>query len=181
MNTNNDPNNIQKSYTSNSNKNTFVKNDGTKDGAVKVWQSGYILADKRKENNNNSGRFRSDPWWMRDEEKNNPRIKPLYKPWWRTNIQQSNNNINNSWKVNDLRQEMLKRGFKADGLLKADLIQKLNESNKLYSLLDDNYTLPVFIPIPKHEINQCYPEVYEGSIENMEKLRLKINSVTAPE
>ena len=46
------------------------------------WKSGYVLVNDRK-----NDRLRNDPWWMREEEKNNPRMLPEYKPFWRINRQ----------------------------------------------------------------------------------------------
>lgn len=39
------------------------------------WKSGKLFTRTPKSR-------RIDPWWMRDEEKNNPRMLPLYRPWW---------------------------------------------------------------------------------------------------
>ena len=46
------------------------------------WKSGYVIVNDRK-----NDRLRNDPWWMREEEKNNPRMLPEYMPFWRINRQ----------------------------------------------------------------------------------------------
>lgn len=157
-----------------------IAGDGSIDGEVipRVWQSGYILSDKRKENN--GGRFRNDPWWMRDEEKNNPRIRARYSPWW---IQSSVDStevttFSNSWKVADLRKEAKQRGMPTDES-KAELIIRLNGSASKYRLTDDNFTAPTFTSVPTTEANTCYPEVYEGGLQQVEQLRVKANLITA--
>ena len=72
------------------------------------WQSGRMFNDRRGGRGGRGGRRRSDPWWMREEEGNNPRILEPYQPWWLRNggihIDQS------SLKVADLREELLLRG-----------------------------------------------------------------------
>lgn len=155
-------------------------NDKPIDGEVlpRVWQSGYILSDKRKENN--GGRFRNDPWWMRDEEKNNPRIRARYSPWWLqppASITEVTT-FSNSWKVADLRKEAKQRGMPTDES-KAELIIRLNGSASKYRLTDDNFTAPTFTSVPTTEANSCYPEVYEGGLQQVEQLRVKANLITA--
>ena len=150
------------------------------DGEVlpRVWQSGYILSDKRKENN--GGRFRNDPWWMRDEEKNNPRIRARYSPWWLRSSANSTEfaTFSKSWKVADLRKEAKLRGIPADES-KAELIIRLNSLASKYRLTDDNFTAPTFTSVPTTEANSCYPEVYEGGLQQVEQLRVKANLITA--
>ena len=56
--------------------------------AAQVWNSDYILSNRNNRRNSVGDRFaqvrrRNEPWWMRDEERNNPRILPPYEPWWR--------------------------------------------------------------------------------------------------
>lgn len=53
-----------------------------KDSMRNKWKSGYVIVNDRK-----NDRLRNDPWWMREEEKNNPRMLPEYKPFWRINRQ----------------------------------------------------------------------------------------------
>lgn len=57
------------------------RSSGDKDDNMrKQWKSGYTLVNDK--DRSNSRRLRNDPWWMREEEKNNPRILPEYKPSW---------------------------------------------------------------------------------------------------
>jgi len=160
---------------------TYIVDDGPADNEVlpRVWQSGYILSDKRKENN--GGRFRNDPWWMRDEERNNPRIRVRYSPWWLPSSVNSTaaTVFSNSWKVADLRKEAKQRGLPTDES-KAELIVLLNGSSSKYRLTDDNFTAPIFTSVPETETNSCYPEVYEGGLQQVEELRVKANLITAP-
>ena len=49
-----------------------------------TWKSGYNLVNDRGNGRSNNRRLRNDPWWMQEEEKNNPRMLPEYKPTWKT-------------------------------------------------------------------------------------------------
>lgn len=66
----------------------------------------------------------------RDEEKNNPRIRPPYTPWWALGPPADMS----GWKVAELRVEAEKRGLPHDGLKKGDLVEQLAKLNALYSL-----------------------------------------------
>jgi hypothetical protein len=132
------------------------------------------LADKRNANSNGGNRKRNDPWWMREEERNNPRIFSPYKPYWL-----EAGSVDGSWKVADLREEAEKRGLDASGL-KADLISRINVCVDKFSLSDDAFTVPIFVPVPDSELTRCYPEIYEGGMENVQVLIDKVNSITAP-
>ena len=94
-------------------------NSNKNDGAPKrkVWNNARNTRPQRRNRNN-------DPWWMRDEESNNPRILPKYKPWWfDLNLQ----NVDDSWKVPDLKIEAERRcieGYKS--MKKAELIAALS-------------------------------------------------------
>ena len=65
----------------------------------------------------------------RDEEKENPRIRPSYRPWWL-----SIPRISPDWKVAELRDEMERRQLAHSGMKKAELLAALANSTKLYSL-----------------------------------------------
>ena len=124
---------------------------------IKVWQTGKIF------NNNLAPRRRNDPWWMRDEEKNNPKLLPEYKPWWLD----SNQLVDESWKVNDLKAEANRRGIaEINGLKKAELIQLLLVSTQANSLTDDNFTNPSYYKSDKVKPT-CYPDVYESNYEQI--------------
>ncbi|KAJ1410924.1 hypothetical protein B484DRAFT_402786 [Ochromonadaceae sp. CCMP2298] len=133
----------------------------TSNPGEKAWQSGYIL---NKRNDNSGRRTRNDPWWMREEERNNPRIFPPYQPWWL-----EARPVESSWKVADLREVAGKRGLDSTGL-KADLIERINLSVASFSLSDDAFTVPIFVPVPDSELTRCYPEVYEGGLEAVQVL-----------
>eukprot|EP00600_Ochromonadales_sp_CCMP1393_P002308 CAMPEP_0174981358 /NCGR_PEP_ID=MMETSP0004_2-20121128/15844_1 /TAXON_ID=420556 /ORGANISM="Ochromonas sp., Strain CCMP1393" /LENGTH=197 /DNA_ID=CAMNT_0016233091 /DNA_START=79 /DNA_END=672 /DNA_ORIENTATION=- len=134
------------------------------------WKSDYIVSNKRQ----NYTRRRNDPWWMRDEEKNNPRIFPPYAPKWL----EKGNIVDDKWKAADLRAEAEKKGLDSKGL-KADLIDRINASANKYSLSDDNFTAPEFIPVPAAELCSCFPEVYEGGDQQMCSLRDKIRQMSS--
>jgi hypothetical protein len=129
----------------------------------KNWRSGYI------KHTNHNRRRSNDPWWMHDDEKNNPRFLPPYSPWWSTN----NTIVTNAWKINELRSETKTRGISSAGL-KAELIHRLVESSKKYDLSDDNFTTPNYISAEAQQLHTCYPEVYEGGEENIQKFKLQI-------
>lgn len=69
-------------------------------------------------------------YFSRDEEKNNPRVLPRYLPWWLTN----SGEVDETLKVVELRGLADQIGIDHNGLKKADLLNLLRESVKLYSL-----------------------------------------------
>lgn len=121
----------------------------------KEWKSGYIFNNNSK--NGPPRRMRNDPWWMRDEEKNNPRMLPEYKPWW----VDTNTIVNDTWKVADLRKEAERRGIDPLGK-KNELIERLVESSKTYSLTDDNFFNPIFTESNNDKLisRNCFPQTY---------------------
>lgn len=132
---------------------------GFRDALNDQWQSGNNVF---KNKNNKRGGRRNDPWWMRDEEKNNPRILPIYKPWWLVN----NVMVDSSWKVADLREEAIRRGItkeEAGALKKGELVETLQDISRKYTLSSDAFTEPLFSEIPATEARpSCYPTTYEG-------------------
>lgn len=141
----------------------------TDDKLVRDWKSGSTFRQPRSR--------RNDPWWMREEEKTNPRILPIYKPWWLDNVL-----VNNSWKVADLRKEAARRGMEQDisKMKKAELIELLSKSSMEYDLSDRGFRAPVFQKFQQSELPPCYPEVYEGGAANVEKLRAMSLNAAAP-
>ena len=119
------------------------------------WESGKVFTEGRRRS-----RERSLPWWMSDEERNHPRILPHYKPWWL----EHNCEVNDSWKVADLRLEAERRGLSTSGL-KKDLIERINISFQQYSISDENFTTPNIIPASADDyVYPCYPQAYEAEL-----------------
>ena len=149
------------------NSNSAVPNRGTAPtwqkrpevgSAQRTWRSGDVLVPKNLPDNPN-GKRRNDPWWMRDDEKNNPRILPVHKPWWRESYEK----VDSTWTIADLKAEAVRRGIAVRGL-KNKILAQLVEQEHRYSLMDDNFTPPVFIPLSGTERNSCYPDVYESGV-----------------
>lgn len=145
--------------------NNLIPNRGTQtswqkrndvSSAQRTWRSGDALVPKNLPENPN-GRRRNDPWWMRDDEKNNPRILPRHNPWWCEHYK----NVDLSWKVAELKAEAVRRGITAKGI-KSDIIAQLQEQERRYSMSDENFTPAVFIAKSEKELNKCYPDVYES-------------------
>jgi hypothetical protein len=132
---------------------------GFRDALSDQWQSGNNVF---KNKNNRRGGRRNDPWWMRDEEKNNPRVLPVYKPWWLVN----NVMVDTSWKVADLREEAIRRGItkeEANDLKKDKLVEMLQDLTQKYRLSSDTFTEPLFSAIPETAARpSCFPTTYEG-------------------
>lgn len=118
------------------------------------WKSGQkVFIDSNRQQN---ARKSKEPWWLSDQEKNNPFILPKYTAWWL----EKNFEVDESWKVSDLQTEAKRRGLVVRGLKKAELIQIINLSYRRYSLTDDNFTTPRYVPVNSNAY-RCYPEVYE--------------------
>jgi hypothetical protein len=147
----------------------------------KSWKSGSVLlsssstkirgADAKNSKSVNRRR-RNDPWWMSEAESKNPRILPPYKPWWMES--QSTVAVDETWKLVDLKAEAMRRGWSDTRGNKLQLIDGLNKQLQLYSLHDDNFMQASVIQSSQKEMNSCYPEVYEGSMCNVEELRKKL-------
>ena len=156
---------------SNSGKSWSPKQENNNNRKNGEWQSGYIFSK------NNSrppgGKRRNDPWWMREEEKDNPRMLPQYKPWWFKNDLKFDD-----MKVAQLREEATLAGLVSSGL-KADLIQRLTESKKRFSLTDEAFTEPIFKQTDKSLLPTCYPDIYEPESE-IKRLRLSDAKVAPP-
>ena len=141
----------------NNNNNNNNSNNSNNPEDIKAWQTGRIF------NNNPAPRRRNDPWWMREEEKNNPKLLAEYRPWWLD----SNPIVDDSWKVNDLKAEANRRGIGGiNGLKKAELIQLLLVSSQASSLTDDNFTNPSYYKSDKPKPS-CYPDIYEPNYDQI--------------
>lgn len=145
--------------------------DNRSEKELSNWKSGKVFGqngERRRRNN--------DPWWMREEEKNNPRIISQYKPWW----MDRNPLVDRTWKVAELREEATRRNLDTSGS-KSELIDKLVASSRMYDLSDSNFRVPTFVSSEEKAPSKCYPEHYEGTTENIEKLRLTIGARQAPQ
>lgn len=123
----------------------------------KSWKSGMqVFTDK----NRNQNRHSKSPWWLSEKEEKNPRILPPHRPWWR----EKNFRIDDSsaWTVVNLQVEAKRRGLASKGT-KSELIERINASYLSHRLTDDNFTIPVYLPLPENPNHRCYPEVYEKS------------------
>lgn len=99
-------------------------------------------------------RVRDLPWWM--TEPHHPRILPVYRPWW----VQPCPTVTKSWSHEALQKEAKRRGVVATGS-KEDLVERLNDLKRRYSLEEEgNWTSASLLSplIPQH---MCYPEHYE--------------------
>ena len=155
----------------------------------KAWQSGYKLVPTPKQPTLATERRRNDPWWVREEENKNPRMRPPYRPGW---LQENENHVNISatickWNIAQLRSEALKRGVTINDIAtgksksKSELIQNIEESGSKYSLHDDNFTSATFVPVPTEKTHASYPESYEGGAENINHMRKKFRNIAAPD
>lgn len=153
------------------------------DALADQWQSGRVF--QKRGGQRNGGRRRNDPWWMRDEERNNPRILPQYKPWWLENIM-----VDSSWKISDLRKEAMRRADvngnvasaagagghneeEINAMKKAELVDLLVGLTEQYSLANDGFTSIEFIDSTGGKKPPCYPQVYEGGQDKMESIVLE--------
>lgn len=126
---------------------------------VQDWKSGQVFRQPRSR--------RNDPWWMREEEKTNPRVLPIYKPWWLDNVF-----VDDSWKVADLRKEASRRGMlDTSDMKKSDLLTELHRSSLAYDLSNKGFKPPAFRRLDSSALPACYPEVYEGGSAAIEVLR----------
>lgn len=131
--------------------------NGEKGPDDKKWRSGQIFNKVRDGNRERSG---AEPWWMRDDEKNNPRVLPEYVPWWL----ESNPIVDTKWKLDDLKAEAVRRGLSSKGK-KEQLLHILKESSVVHDLSDAGYVQPLYYSDEKsNHIPSCYPEVYEDPV-----------------
>jgi hypothetical protein len=131
------------------------------DKGGRSWQSGKIFRDRPQ-------RRRNDPWWMRDEEENNPRILPRYQPWWIGKVV----DVDDSWKLPELKEEAKRRGLSAKGK-KSELIAAINESSAILSMGDDGMVEGTFVDCKATNLS-CYPVNYEGGVEAMDRMATAI-------
>lgn len=115
-----------------------------------VRKSGEIFLRK------SAGR-RPLPWWMKDSERNHPRMLPQYKPWW---LNPQNPIVNPSWTVPELRAEATRRGAHCSHWNKQQLLDWLTESSADYNLSEMNFKGPTFTNDDVTVTDKCYPEVY---------------------
>eukprot|EP01041_Mallomonas_annulata_P003065 gene3065-6008_t len=119
----------------------------------KAWKSGKIFGKETRRPRGN------EPWWMRDEEKNNPRVLPEYKPWWSA----ENPIVDSKLKLDELRHEAARRGLPTKGK-KDELIHAIEISNRIYDLSDAGFISPsyTFNDIENANTPSCYPDSYES-------------------
>ena len=116
----------------------------------KVLKTGEIFLQKK------STSRRQLPWWMKDSERNHPRILPAYRPWW---LNPQNPIVNPSWTVPELRAEATRRGAHCSHWNKQQLLDWLLESSTDYNLSETNFKGPTF-SAQVNTTDSCYPEVY---------------------
>jgi hypothetical protein len=135
---------------------TNKKNGATavQDTLRKTWKTGDTLVNTQS--SNRAKQFRRDPWWMREDEKNNPRILSSYRPWWACEYK----GVDSSWSIDDLRETARARGSSAEGT-RPELLTRLQALERLYDLSDKNFRPPQFTAA-SGSIASCYPEVYDN-------------------
>lgn len=133
----------------------------------KAWKSGRIFSkEPRKSKGSN------EPWWMRDEEKNNPRVLPPYKPWW----SKRSALVDSSWKVEELKKEAMRRDLYIKGSKKDELISILQESSSRYDISDKGFVSPNYVDKTRtNAVPTCYPESYENeeSLKSLHTMALR--------
>jgi|EP01040_Poterioochromonas_malhamensis_P006181 hypothetical protein len=121
------------------------------------WKSGNLFLQS-----SGQGRRRAhEPWWMREDEANNPDMLPQYRPWWLIN----NCRVDDSWSLSELVEEAGRRSLDTTGS-KAALLSRINESHFKFALLDENFTEPIIVDSAvegDRALAPCYPEVYESN------------------
>ena len=133
----------------------YEKESG-EDRVKRVWNSAKNLIQPRKPK---PTMRRNDPWWMRDNEKNNPRILPEYRPWWVYSYEC----VGKSWTLSKLQQTAKYRGVCSDGS-KKELLARLRNTESANDLHDRNFYAPSYMDAPLDRLDGCYPEVYDTGI-----------------
>jgi len=157
----------------------FTKNNaGNERRGEREWRSGEVFSQRPRQRKN-------DPWWMREDEMNNPRILPPYQPWWleatparpdAENPASGNILVNNSWKLIDLKAEAQRRGLRPE-TKKELLIAQLLESSRLHDLSDAGFvTVRVIRSSSISSSLPCFPEAYETP-ENFASLKLEVSQL----
>ena len=114
----------RKTFDTNKEKFGFDRSQDITDSKPKQWNSGYINRGRKMQ--------RNDPWWMRDEEKNNPRVLPRRIPWWFA--EPSSLEIPHTAKIADLKAIADARNINCEGLKKSEMFQKLKTLNDIYTM-----------------------------------------------
>lgn len=90
----------------------------------------------------------------------------------------ANINVDDSWKVSDLKAEALRRDLKP-AVKKSVLIEQLVLSSKLYDLSDNGFLEAFVAPHQKNEDLPCFPHIYESATD-ISELRKKMTLEPAP-
>ena len=124
----------------------------------KAWESGNTFVDlsTRSTGHKKSSWLRNEPWWMREDESRNPRLLSKYQPWWSKKYKP----VDPSLTMAQLKTEANLRGLSTQGK-KSELLERLQNEEKIYSLSDDNFVAPTFAINSDMDVGACYPEVYE--------------------
>ena len=123
----------------------------------KTWRTGTTMINTQIQKKPTARR--NDPWWMRDEEKNNPRMLPIYRPWWDLGKLASDQRKT----IKELQTIAKALGLGISGS-KKELTDRIKNLENLYSMDDSNFRSPTYIPwSASNELTQesCYPDAYE--------------------
>lgn len=128
----------------------------------KAWESGNTFVDlsNRKQGNKKGSWLRNEPWWMREDESRNPRLLSKYQPWWFKKYK----SVDASLTLAELKAEATLRGISTVGK-KPELLERLQEEERRYSLSDNNFVAPTFATSSVSDVGACYPEVYEKNAQ----------------
>lgn len=167
----------------------FTKNNSANERrGEREWRSGEAFVAQR------SRQRKNDPWWMHEDEMNNPRVLPALQTWWfaehGTPSSDSDTNadggnvkgnvwVDNDWKLVDLKAEAKRRGL-VPAAKKELLISQLQESSRLYDLSNAGFVEAQIVPRSAFDKSlSCFPEVYETP-ENYAALKLKVSQLNLP-
>jgi SAP domain len=128
--------------------------------SVRSWESGRQLLDNR-----GSGPRRSTggvPWHLQEIQDEGMDLLGEYKPWWRSNLNPEAAIAKmRTLKVDELKAELTARGLPTSGL-KAELLARLEEALRRYTLSDDGLLAAQVLPgLPDEQLPACFPAVYE--------------------